>query len=335
MLTTFFLAPAGSSPQQRSSVSILTASRRSCVHHVTRDETGWISKDVKLADRAESSIHSLIPLLGGDTYLVAHSRTVDLVRLDTSEILHTFQTEPMRPRSLRQTQSYNGSAQTLRSFTIAYVSAETDELVLQTYLPEEGYEAICCCDPKGPGSDTCTPWSRTTETRRRVKNPGAWEALGNGSVLGLRRKQAPPRKDPILANPTGLRWRGASRSDGARASPAQRDACPWEVWVMSQLDSCGDQDDEAHYETRPLWTPEDDVAEGDHLMISELGPMIKLGNGSVAVGFGNVVKVLSAGHEHFDNGTNRLTTDNLMNLTNRRRKGTALSRNRMALFVKV
>jgi len=37
-----------------------------------------------------------------------------------------------------------------------------------------------------------------------------------------------------------------------------------------------------------------------HLMFSELGPMTRLGTMSVAVGLGNVVKVVSVGHEHFD-----------------------------------
>ena len=35
-------------------------------------------------------------------------------------------------------------------------------------------------------------------------------------------------------------------------------------------------------------------------MISELGPIVKLGTMSVAVGFGNEVKIISAGHEYFD-----------------------------------
>jgi hypothetical protein len=38
-------------------------------------------------------------------------------------------------------------------------------------------------------------------------------------------------------------------------------------------------------------------------MISELGPMVRVGTMSVAVGFGDVVKVVSVGHEHFDKST--------------------------------
>ncbi len=132
----------------------------------------------------------------------------------------------------------------------------------------------------------------------------------------IKKDQATP------ANPPGLRWRGSPQSEVRAGS--RREGCSWEIWAMSQL-----EEKEESLESRPLWTPEEELVDGEHLMISGLGPMLKLGTGSVAVGFGQVIKVLSAGHEHFDNATNRLTTDNLMNLTNRRRKGTGFSRTRV------
>ena len=93
---------------------------------------------------------------------------------------------------------------------------------------------------------------------------------------------------------------------------------------MSQL-----QESEENYEARPLWTADDDLFDGSQLMVTTLGPMAKLGTGSVAVGFGNVIKVISAGHEHFDSVPSRLTADNLMNLTKRRRKGVGAARPRL------
>jgi hypothetical protein len=62
-------------------------------------------------------------------------------------------------------------------------------------------------------------------------------------------------------------------------------------------------------------------------MISEAGPMVRLGAMSVAVGFGDVVKVVSVGHEHFDNWTGGVSdgvgVDGLMNLGSRRKKTSA------------
>lgn len=57
-------------------------------------------------------------------------------------------------------------------------------------------------------------------------------------------------------------------------------------------------------------------------MISELGPMVKLGTMSVAVGFGNEVKIISAGHEYFDKAmpVNGLGLG-MAGVTSRRKKG--------------
>jgi hypothetical protein len=82
------------------------------------------------------------------------------------------------------------------------------------------------------------------------------------------------------------------------------------------------------FETRPLDEPtgigeeqqQDDLGQ---LMISEVGPMVKLSATSVAVGFGTVVKVISVGHEHFDKALDdigQLGAGALLNLTVNRRK---------------
>lgn len=46
--------------------------------------------------------------------------------------------------------------------------------------------------------------------------------------------------------------------------------------------------------------------------------MIKVGYSSAAVGFGNVVKLVTVGHERFDNADDEAAED--INLTNRRRR---------------
>jgi hypothetical protein len=82
---------------------------------------------------------------------------------------------------------------------------------------------------------------------------------------------------------------------------------------MSQLET------QESYETRPLEDDEDDCRH-QHLMISELGPIVKVGAGSAAVGFGDMIKVITVGHERFSSSADRLGPEDLMNLTNRRRK---------------
>lgn len=85
---------------------------------------------------------------------------------------------------------------------------------------------------------------------------------------------------------------------------------------MNHPESTGD------FETTPL---DDSTAfagyDAGHLMITELGPLIKVGMTSVAVGFGNVIKMISAGHEHFDRTRDQLgAARDLRTLAARRRK---------------
>jgi len=289
------------------------------VHH---DNT-WLSEDVKFPSREERDIQSLLPISAYSAYLIVRLRTVDLVDFKTSEIIHTFQTEPIRHRSLkflrsRRRQTQCGS-QGLSSFTLAYVSAETGECILQTYLPPQEGQTICFSNPSDPKTANCCLWRNTRELKRRVENPGSWEALPNGSVVGVRRKsdgsgggtmaeQGKKGQDASSPSPQRNDFRRRRRSQSR--PPERREG--WEVWVMSQLEK------EENYETRPLATPEESGSE--HLMVSTPGPMEKTGSCSVAIAFGDVIKVIAVGHERFDGPADRLTTDNLMTLANRRRK---------------
>lgn len=70
-------------------------------------------------------------------------------------------------------------------------------------------------------------------------------------------------------------------------------------------------------ETRPL-IQEDDKA--GHLIVSELGPMVRVGQKTVAFSFGNVVKVVTVGgHERFEDGTEDQARE-YMKTGSRRRK---------------
>ncbi len=67
----------------------------------------------------------------------------------------------------------------------------------------------------------------------------------------------------------------------------------------------------------------------EHLLISELGPMVKVGTSSVAVGFGNVVKVISIGHGRFGSPSEMLEPDGSINVGSRKRRTAGLSRSRL------
>lgn len=71
------------------------------------------------------------------------------------------------------------------------------------------------------------------------------------------------------------------------------------------------------YETRPLHV---DEADGSCLMISELGPMAQAGTSSVAVGFGDIVKLVTVGHETFQGPMDMLGTAGISTVAARRHR---------------
>jgi hypothetical protein len=274
----------------------------------------WLSQELKFPAREERDIHSLLPVKPCGIYLIARLKTVDVVDLKTSVIVHTFQTESMQPRSLKYLrstprQTHCGSTG-LGSFTLAYVNADTGDCVLQTYLPQDEDDAICFCDPLEPKTGQCAILSGSRELKRRIKDPGDWEALPNGSIVGVRRKPSKPAAEYGLASTLHPGLRQRTSHDRQRASSPREQ---WEIWVMSQLET------QESYETRPLEDDEDDCRH-QHLMISKLGPIVKVGASSAAVGFGDMIKVITVGHERFSSSADRLGPEDLMNLTNRRRK---------------
>ncbi|RKU42472.1 hypothetical protein DL546_005090 [Coniochaeta pulveracea] len=294
--------------------TILTASRKSCIHRVIKNDDAWLSQELKFPTREERDIHSLLPVKACGIYLIARLRTIDVVDLKTSTIVHTFQTESMQPRTLKclrsaPRQTHCGSTG-LGSFTLAYVSVDTGDCVLQTYMPHDEDDAICFCDPLEPKTTQCVLLSGTREVKRHIKDPGEWEALPNGSIVGVRRKSSKPATEHGLATTfhSGLRHRNSHDRQQTRSSRER-----WEVWVMSQLET------QESYESRPLEDGEDDCRH-QHLMVSELGPIVKVGAGSAAIGFGDMIKVITVGHERFSSSADRLGPEDFVNLANRRRK---------------
>lgn len=301
--------------------SLVTLSRHACIHRVNLCNGFWVSSEVKLATKNDKPPQNLLSVQGFSSYMVVRSQSVDLVDLHSSKIMHTFMTKPMQPRTLKFVYSGQrsgpGGRGTVSSMTLAYISDEDGDCVLQTYLPNENYDNICFSNAAGPPARSSCTWAETKQITRRIRNPGTWSPLRNGCVVGVRRQKDSPQASPIRGrlpafSQSGLRRRGHLASSGVQSPPEEI----WEIWVITRLEK------EGNIETRPLNGPEDPAG----LIISELGPMAKLGYGSVAVGFGNMVKVITVGHEWFDAAEDEaLTSDNLM-MSRRRRPPTSRAR---------
>lgn len=272
---------------------IITASKRGCVHVATQFEEGWISKGVDFS--TPSSGHesiSILSLPSISSFLVIHDESVDLVDVNTYKIVHVFPTSLMKRGSLRCFHSTRRRPQCgsvgLASLGLAYNDI-AGHLVVQSYLPSREGDTLCFRDPWTPGSKTCCLWKEAIEHRYIVENPGSWEALQVGYVVGIR-KPLPvvsSAESHNSTNTSGLRRRGLAPKR-SHPIPSNDEEDQWEVWCISAR---------GERVTLPLC---DKNEAQDHLLVNSLGPMIKVGRRSVAVGLGNIIKLITIGNERFD-----------------------------------
>ncbi|KAF7562558.1 hypothetical protein G7046_g1573 [Stylonectria norvegica] len=278
-------------------VSLITSSRRGCVHAATREPLTWSSRSVEVEGLDSHDVHQVVPLSSLGLFLIAGADRVHLINLEDYGVIHTFRTETMQQRTLQSAYAFRESSQTgdrgLITFTICYTRADSGDCILQTYKPLEEGGLICYHSSVPPTSRGWCSWDTAIETRKHVENPGTWSVLSDSSVVGIRQKSRRPDSDDAG---------GRRRADGLRHRSPRKDVGRdpfgrWEVWTVSQGGRLRTD------ETRPLF--QDDEQAG-HLIVSDLGPMIRVGQRSVAFSFGNVVKLVTVGgQERFEGSAER------------------------------
>jgi len=143
------------------------------------------------------------------------------------------------------------------------------------------------------------------ETVHRISSPGVWEATSVQSIIGIRKREAISAQRPQDASGLDTVNHGFSKpstvlsdrfhakrsltwlDQSTKFKPALNE---WEAWTLSFT---------GHFDAVPL---NDELEDSDRsqLFISKPGPIVRLGTRSVAVGFGNLVKVIALGHERFE-----------------------------------
>ncbi|ORY71849.1 sterol-sensing domain of SREBP cleavage-activation-domain-containing protein [Pseudomassariella vexata] len=296
---------------------VMTSSREGQVYCLSQDPTGWNSYPVNIPRPQEREFMSIVALPELGFLLVVRTNSVDLVDAHDYLTLHSFRTDPIQPKSLKcfhsKRRQMNCGSVGLKFLTFAYLNAFTRDLVVQTYRPQHDGESICFRVPGQPVSKTCCRWPQTKEARRVIQDPGVWEALPTGFIIGTRKKTNPtPQRQSVQPQPipTGLRRRRLSHSSDSSAN-SQQNRDDWEVWMLSQLGRV------ETWETTSLCP---DVEEDEHLFATNLGPMVRVGRGSVAVGLSNVIKVLIIGHERFDVGADGSLLENGLRAVASRRR---------------
>ena len=251
----------------------------------------------------------LVSLASSSLVAVGAVDRVHIVDTYTGEVLRTLSTERMKSKSLRIASVCHGTpvsgAFGFSFLAISYLGEENGDCVKHVYNPPEDCEAFYFEVSKNNGLDKEFPCELAKESKTRIFRPGAWDILADGSILGMRRISTAGSKTLGTVN-RGVRHRFVSRA-------ANKDSLTdWEVWASSASTEA------AVDEWRPLFAKGD---EAGHLIISELGPRLRVGLRSLAFAFGNMIKVVSlGGPERFEEGINGKTYESMVNKSTRRKR---------------
>ncbi|KAF1841152.1 uncharacterized protein K460DRAFT_389623 [Cucurbitaria berberidis CBS 394.84] len=242
-------------------------------------------------------------------------------------LIHSFQIGHIKPHSFRVMHSARRlcpcGAPAIHTLSVAYAEQDTDHVIMQTFTLGDTVTSQICLG-KAPDREKCHGMDRAKEAVHYIEPAGVWESTNALSVVGIRRCIRSPtpssaesddsdhtadpsavvsalkqraRKQPIS---NGLfRSLDAAFTGRNHTRPSAIDVDTWEAWTLSCT---------GEFRSRPLGPDdlEDTTVSSleDDLFVAAPGPISKLGKRSIAVGFGNTVKIITLGKESFDGLTN-------------------------------
>lgn len=166
-------------------------------------------------------------------------------------------------------------------------------LVMHTFTSSRGgLRDICLRAERDRRERKCTGFESVNEEIHWVENVEGWEPTSLNMLAGIRRKDMasddPSSDDLDFASSCSNSLRRRKKTE---RKIAMEDDDDWEAWTM---------DHKGHVTSYSLHDAEDNDSFDDRLMVGHIGPVAKIGQQSVAVGFGNTVKVLYIGNERFE-----------------------------------
>jgi hypothetical protein len=303
---------------------IVTASRDRYIQITTYSGSQWSTHSISLdsgPDDGGGEVHQLVGIQSLDVVLVARRDSVLVLDLRNSRVAHTLLTEQIQPRSVKVSCTRRHMSQPgppgLTSLTLAYANADTGDLVTQSYvgLEDGGKDMLQLRDGAGFSNGPQIVWLESVQTNKHIHCPGAWELLPSGHMLGVRHKLKNPPNGAFKhthGDYSGLRHRKCMRGTLRRG---QSGILSWEVWLSQPAGK------PEELEMQPLLKDEEAAK---HLLISQMGPLARVGRNSIAVGFGNTIHVVTAGQErgpsHFADFGDSGEDDGFLQLGNRRRR---------------
>ncbi|KAF2145817.1 uncharacterized protein K452DRAFT_125935 [Aplosporella prunicola CBS 121167] len=293
----------------------------------------WVSEaldmneDRKIPNGTVSKVRYTYPI--PSLCMIAAVRTceVDLVDLPTRTVIYTFQTGQIKGQSLRilyaQRKICGCHSPAVQTFSITYTDSETQNCMMQTYSPNpDSANGQICLRPVSlleEGQVSCTGFERATEALHWVNDPGNWESTKVPSIIGVRKRPATPPASVVSTSSDasyfanyangGMKHRrrdsvsrlgqlgNASGGSSARPNMSRTHSSETEEWEAWTLSATGD------LHTTPLFPGDAATEDEEQLFVAKPGPMVRVGKRSVAVGFGNTLKIITLGNERFEEGT--------------------------------
>ncbi|KAF2866704.1 sterol-sensing domain of SREBP cleavage-activation-domain-containing protein [Massariosphaeria phaeospora] len=315
--------------------SLVFVSKTGKVHIISlKEDCDWSSEVVAGLDPppqgnnlSKITCVESVPSLG--LIFALRPEEADIFDFHSRALIHSFKIGSVKPHTFRVMHSTRRActcgAPSVHTFCVAYTELDTDLMVMQTFtLDDTSSSQICLGKPTDNESLKCQGLGRATEAVHSVDPAGVWESTSILSVVGIRKcvqsptpssttsgvdgnyfpaktstlasalKQRPPKK----AKPSSLLTTLDAALHSTRRAPASpSDSDSWEAWTLS---SAGE------FRARPLVDAAEDAEDAevplidDQLFVAAPGPIAKLGQRSVAVGFGNTLKIVTLGKESFD-----------------------------------
>jgi hypothetical protein len=316
------LAASGMAPKSL----IITASRKGSIYIATQLQDSWASEklDSIWPEEQKAVLHIyFIPMLR--SFLAIRQDAIDLLDVESRTVINTFSPVRAHPSSVQCIFSIRRTAQygpnSLASFSLVYTERESGDCIHQTFSPPRQGEVLCISTKKCTDDQISCSWNEAIVQVHRIENPGKWSTLPVGVVIGVRKRPSPN----LIANGDGymrsslptsnLKRRPRSRMRGQTPfKPEDEDT--WEAWMLSA---------KGERTTVTLSTEEEGERSNGHLLVSNCGPMIRVGQRSIAVGMGNVVKIITVGHDRFNIEVN---SDDIVKAMSGRRRKQAAARKR-------
>ncbi|KAJ4354446.1 uncharacterized protein N0V89_006183 [Didymosphaeria variabile] len=259
-----------------------------------------------------------VPALG--LIFALRDEEAEIFDFNSRALVHAFRIGHAKPHFFRVMHSAPRQcacgAPAVHSLSVAYAEEDTDHLIMQTFtLDECPTSLICLGKPSDNDTHTCRGLASAQDIVHIVEPAGAWEAISAVGLVGIRRcdsaltpssvasgaEYAPPRPSALAsalyerAVRHDIPFKSAITATSTSPSTHNTDGDAWQAWTLSMS---------GEFRSRPLTSTShndtDELLGDDQLFVATPGPITKLGKRSVAVGFGNTIKIITLGKETFD-----------------------------------